>query len=906
MTASHASRWAGPDALGRGLLVAPGAVVPAPWLDAPRRIIDKADVDDPGEAVAWLQQRWSGRERFVLELHVAVAETKAPQAELRPVWELGPGFSFLRERLHHLVWANAVDARQPGRPRWVWAEKAVALGAKAEGRADVGLADGSAAWCDGGPLGPIDLADGALLIPRVALERDRLTPIVDAEARADLAPDQLAAVAHRAGGARIIAPAGSGKTRVLTERARLLLRDRHVPASAVQLVAYNTRAAREMRERTTDVPGLRVDTLNALGLAILQGRGPFRLPVGRSGRSTVLDEREVRRILDGLVAPARRANADPIAAWIEALGVARLGLVPPHEVEALYRGEVDGFEHVFERYRHALAERDALDFDEQIVGAIEVLLADPDARQAAQRACRVLLVDEFQDLTPAHVLLVRILASPLFDVFGVGDDDQTIYGYNGASPEWLLAYDRYVPAATVHALEVNYRCPPAVIVAASNLLAYNSRRVAKSIRPAPGRVSLPGDFDVQVVDDPIGATVAAVGRSIDRGASPADVAVLARVNVVLAPVQVALQLAGIPCTVVVDRSFCERTGVQAALAWLRIGSAPEKLSGRDLDAVLRRVAKRPSPKMCEWIAEKRSVTDLVAMANRLQDDRLDAVVDAVESVVAACRRSTAAALAVVRSRTGLASTMSALDTAAVGRNRGGHGDDLAALETLARFEPDAARFGGWLRDALPERSGGEAADPGLTGTGPKPVVTLSTVHRVKGQEWPVVVVHEVAADQFPHRLAEDREEERRVFHVAITRASQRCVVVAPAGSPSPFLLELAAAPSANQRRAAASTGAQVPAASSKPSKPSKSSAPPPRAAPDQDAIDDRYTRLKLWRGAARNGKPAYTVLPDASLTWIAEHLPTTLEELAACPGVGPTRLDRYGSEILAILDGGSP
>src|SRR5690606_9042061 len=121
-----------------------------------------------------------------------------------------------------------------------------------------------------------------------------------AQPAADLAPDQLAAVAHLRGPARIIAPAGSGKTRVLTERTRHLVRDRGVEAAAVSLVAYNRRAREEMQQRLTDVPGLDVRTLNSLALAIATGTGGFARPRRGAPRSTI-DEREARRLLEDLV-----------------------------------------------------------------------------------------------------------------------------------------------------------------------------------------------------------------------------------------------------------------------------------------------------------------------------------------------------------------------------------------------------------------------------------------------------------------------------------------------------------------------------------------------------------------------------------------------------------------------------
>src|SRR5262249_57971390 len=124
-----------------------------------------------------------------------------------------------------------------------------------------------------------------------------------------------------------------------------------------------------------------------------------------------------------------------------------------------------------------LRERDAADFDEQVTAAIERLLADPAFRRRSQRFARVLLVDEFQDLTPAHMLLIRLLSGPAGAVFGVGDDDQTIYGYAGATPRWLVDFHRWFPGSADHALEVNYRCPAPGVDAATHLLRPNSPRV---------------------------------------------------------------------------------------------------------------------------------------------------------------------------------------------------------------------------------------------------------------------------------------------------------------------------------------------------------------------------------------------------------------------------------------------
>jgi len=141
----------------------------------------------------------------------------------------------------------------------------------------------------------------------------------------------------------------------------------------------------------------------------------------------------VRELCQGVFSIRRQANTDTVAPYIDALSVVRLGLNRPKEVEDAIP-DAAGIAEGFDRYRQALHELGAVDFDEQIYRAIEILLADPHARATAQSQCRRLLVDEFQDLTPAHLLLIRLLSAPGYDCFGVGDDDQVIYGTRGPHP----------------------------------------------------------------------------------------------------------------------------------------------------------------------------------------------------------------------------------------------------------------------------------------------------------------------------------------------------------------------------------------------------------------------------------------------------------------------------------------
>ena len=873
-----------------------GSPPPEAWAGAAVVRVDEPALLAPGGVVARLYEAWSRRREVVVELAVDPARFRTPESIGGEPWTHTPLTEPWFDRLHFLVWANNYDLRS-GEPVWWWstktcrlAEGVVVIAPAHDAPGDVRLADGRAVWVDGGPRRPA--AAGELLVHAESVELGVCTLVPAARAPADdLAADQLAAVAHDSGAARIIAPAGSGKTRVLTARLRHLVGDRGVETGAVLAVAYNKQAQLEMEQRTRDVAeaagGVHIRTLNALGLWVLtrhRGRSP-----------ALLEERDARRLVESLLPGrrARRANVDPIGPYLEGLASVRLGLRDPDEVEAS-RDDVPGLVELFPAYRAALAERGAVDFDEQVYGAVDALLTDGAFRRDVQRSCRHLLVDEFQDLTPAHVLLLRLLALPELDVFGVGDDDQCIYGHAGADPAFLIDYDTLFPGAGQHALHVNHRCPVAVVDAASTLLGYNVRRIPKSIVAGPTNDDAEGALAVRehAPDDSARALAETVqGWLADPTVEPSSIAVLARVNSLLLAPHVALHAAGVPIASVLTPDVLTRTGLRAALAYLRIATNPGGFDHRDVVEILR----RPTRGLPQWFPERLArratwtVGAIAGLADRVGDKdapKVLALADDLRLLVDAGRSATTRQLLeVVRDDVGLGAAMSLLDQSGSGQGSS-HLDDLDGLLGVADLHPDAGTFEHWLREAFQR----EAAPGG---------VTLSTIHRVKGREWDHVAVFGVSDGIMPHRLADDVEEERRVLHVAITRGRHRVAVLADRSRRSPFLDELAGRaphrPAPDRRDVR-----PQPLATGKPAR---------RAAPDLMAVElsgpyaAAERALRDWRRmrASADGVPAYVVLNDRYLRGIAIAQPASPAELLACDGIGPTKLENYGEQILAVL-----
>jgi DNA helicase-2/ATP-dependent DNA helicase PcrA len=264
----------------------------------------------------------------------------------------------------------------------------------------------------------------------------------------------------------------------------------------------------------------------------------------------------------------------------------------------------------------------------------------------------------------------------------------------------------------------------------------------------------------------------------------------------------------------------------------------------------------------------------------------------------------------VRDHVGLGRAVELLDASGGGEGLS-HRDDLEGLLQVADLHPDAGGFEPWLHGVL--------ARPGDADG-----VTLSTVHRVKGREWPRVAVFGATDGLMPHRLAEGRagvEEERRVFHVAVTRGIARVVVLADASRPSPFLAELDREATADELAASSGDGgggagagaAADPLAERRARRRERLAAARgdgqrsgagDGVPGDAPAVDDELVEaLRSWRRerSRADGVPAYVVLHDRHLTTIAQRHPTTLDELAGCPGIGPARLEAYGDDLVELL-----
>jgi ATP-dependent DNA helicase Rep len=603
---------------------------------------------------------------------------------------------------------------------------------------------------------------------------------------------QYAAVFHRKGPLLVLAGAGSGKTRVITERIAALI-ERDVPADAVTAVTFTNKAAREMRERlkkrlSERAEGLRICTFHALGLQMIRHHADR---VGRRTNLSVFAENEqasaLRSVLQDMALPN---DGEQVKIMLRRISAAKSGMDSGDAALAAVR----------ERYDALLARMNAVDFDDLMVLPIRLLSEHDDVLSFWRERARHFLIDEYQDSSRVQYELVRLLVPSDGNLTVVGDDDQSIYGWRGAEVRNLFMLDQDYPGLTVIRMEENYRSTGHVLGAANSLIAHNSGRLGKQLRSNIGQGKPVRIWESANPEDE-GERVAADIRACHAAGSEhwGDFCVLYRASHQARPLELALREAGIPYHVSGGLSFFDRAEIQDVLAYLRL------IANFGDDMAFMRAISRPR----RGIGDK-ALGELGEFAHSRRCSLLEACLD--DELPG-----------------GRVETLRAFGRLIVDlehRFLHGNADEVfgellamtglkAAIEAAANDEKERERRLGnvaelerwWLRHA----GAGGRLDAFLQGLqlwsdkdeDPGNQVRLMTVHAAKGLEFAHVYVVGMEDGSFPHRMAleEQRmEEERRLMYVAMTRARFRLTLsvcrtrrrfgTGESCSPSPFLHEI--------------------------------------------------------------------------------------------------------------------
>jgi ATP-dependent DNA helicase Rep len=622
-----------------------------------------------------------------------------------------------------------------------------------------------------------------------------------------LNPQQRAAVDYCDGPLLVLAGAGSGKTRVITEKIAYLIARKNLSPRKIAAITFTNKAAREMRERVARlVKGeaaeeLNVCTFHALGLKFLQIE---HSKAGLKRGFSVLDADDSASLIKDL-APAA-VKPDQLFALRHLISTAKgLGLAPGQALEAARGARESEAAQLYGAYQKRLGAFNAVDFDDLIRLPLTLLESDTDTREAWQERLRYLLVDEYQDTNNAQYRLLKQLAGARGALTAVGDDDQSIYAWRGANPGNLDELARDYPSLKVLKLEQNYRCSGRILRAANSLIQHNPHVHKKQLWSehadgAPLRVLVCRDDDHEAE-----RVAAEIAHQQHVHKSPwHEFAVLYRGNHQSRALEKALRLARVPYHLTGGTAFLERAEVKDVLAYLRLIANPED------DAAFLRIANVPRRDIGATTLEK-----LGELAQSRHTSMLQAAQD--DNVLKQLSARPASALAGFAQMLGQLSTSMLRLTPAelvdeVVRSTS-YAEHLRAQvkdeATLQRRLDNLRELSDWFR-AMHKggaRAGDLAAQLALLmhadRDDPGNAVRLMTLHSAKGLEFRFVYLVGVEQGKLPHEasVAEGRiEEERRLFYVGITRAKERLCLSYAARSrrygqivnnePSRFLAEL--------------------------------------------------------------------------------------------------------------------
>ncbi|MFN9574996.1 MAG: ATP-dependent helicase, partial [Gemmatimonadota bacterium] len=402
----------------------------------------------------------------------------------------------------------------------------------------------------------------------------------DTDPLAGLNPAQRAAVEHHEGPLLVLAGAGSGNTRVLTTRIARLIRHHGVPPREILAVTFTNKAAGEMRERIArllgEAPtGLWAGTFHAIGARMIREHAAA---LGRTPQFTIYDEDDtlatVKRVMERLRLSPRDWAPQALLAQVSD---AKNALVSPAEYADLARDpRAKAAAAVYGALEDALRAQNAVTFDDLLVLPVRLLEADPGVLARYRARFRWLLVDEYQDTNRAQYRLVALLEGPRGNVAVVGDDDQSIYGWRGADIRNILDFERDFPNAAVVRLEENYRSAPPILALANAVIAANTERRGKTLRPT--RTGGEPVTLVRAADERDEADTVVEEMRARRAGRDAlllrEMAVLYRTNAQSRAFEEALRRHGLPYRLVGGTRFYDRREIRDLVAYLKLVANP--------------------------------------------------------------------------------------------------------------------------------------------------------------------------------------------------------------------------------------------------------------------------------------------------------------------------------------------
>lgn len=585
------------------------------------------------------------------------------------------------------------------------------------------------------------------------------------------------AIKHGNGPCMVLAPPGSGKTLIVTERTRYLIEESGVRPEQILVITFTRYAAREMKERFERLTAgknypVTFGTFHSIFYGILKcayGIGANNLMSEKESSvllQEVLDQTDIEST------PEVEDEEELVRELLREVGMVKNGLCHLKDFHSKYLTQ-DEFAEVFRSYEHQKKELKKFDFDDMLVQCYALFRKKPEILQGWQKRFQYILIDEFQDINRVQYEVIRMLAAPRYNLFVVGDDDQSIYGFRGAKPELMLYMKQEFPSLRTISLTVNYRSTEFITGAAARVILHNDTRFYKRVQSFRGRGQNVHVQEVLDEQEEAQYVTEEIQKKLDQGIKPGEIAVLFRAAVQARMISEILSEHRIPFEMRdYVTNFYRHFIVKDMMAYLQLAAGK-----RDRSLFLT-ICNRPLRYLARNSMENRQVNFEDLRKFYCDKDWMLDIIDQFDVDVRMMKNMAPyAAIQYIRKKIGYddflkeyaekhqISWKQLMDVMAELEERSKN------FKSYDEWEIHIAKYTQELEEqqAKARKIKGERENK----------VQLMTIHSAKGLEFEDVFVIHANEGEIPHQKAEKKdeiEEERRLFYVALTRAKNNLCI----------------------------------------------------------------------------------------------------------------------------------
>ena len=585
------------------------------------------------------------------------------------------------------------------------------------------------------------------------------------------------AIKHGNGPCMVLAPPGSGKTLIVTERTRYLIEESGVRPDQILVITFTRYAAREMKERFERLTaGKNYPVTFGTFHSIFYGN--LKCAYG-SGANNLMSEKESSVLLQEVLdqtdiesTPEVEDEEELVRELLREVGMVKNGLCHLKDFHSKYLTQ-DEFAEVFRSYEHQKKELKKFDFDDMLVQCYALFRKKPEILQGWQKRFQYILIDEFQDINRVQYEVIRMLAAPRYNLFVVGDDDQSIYGFRGAKPELMLYMKQEFPSLRTISLTVNYRSTEFITGAAARVILHNDTRFYKRVQSFRGRGQNVHVQEVLDEQEEAQYVTEEIQKKLDQGIKPGEIAVLFRAAVQARMISEILSEHRIPFEMRdYVTNFYRHFIVKDMMAYLQLAAGK-----RDRSLFLT-ICNRPLRYLARNSMENRQVNFEDLRKFYCDKDWMLDIIDQFDVDVRMMKNMAPyAAIQYIRKKIGYddflkeyaekhqISWKQLMDVMAELEERSKN------FKSYDEWEIHIAKYTQELEEqqAKARKIKGERENK----------VQLMTIHSAKGLEFEDVFVIHANEGEIPHQKAEKKdeiEEERRLFYVALTRAKNNLCI----------------------------------------------------------------------------------------------------------------------------------